>query len=864
MKSFIKKAFSLVLVAAIMLGLLSISASAYYACNHTEITSRNDSNINTIFSLIDSQAFSSDSSRNSAKDKISYLLYDTKFNPFDRNKFPYLNSNGYTDYVNDGNYKYEVNGAGCFAYCKWASKVVYNGGHGDRLYPTNASGSAVKSVSGLTADIIKNFMMTQCQAGEHIRIDNTHSITFLACNNSGYYYLEYYKDSAPYIRLCYSTYNQFLSALKSAGKCIWVYNANKYVNQGGSTPVVPSTPAVSLSVPTDPTYTAKQFVTETNACLVTQITKPAGSNVTHCGLILMNADGSLIKQHTEDITGVVGKNTTTFHSWYDINKEVGVTLTKGTTYKYRFFAIVDGVTYEGGTYTLVTSGPASYTATLYSGLDYSDSSTITVTQGQAYGYLPGPTLPEGYNFNGWYTAKEGGEQVIETTVFNGSGNISLYARYSIKPIEVTIAPATDASYAAKEYIDETAACLVAAITKTAGSELSEVGMYLMDANDNIIKRGVMDAKGQISNEATLFHVWCDTKDNLGLELQPATTYKYRFFAVVDGKSFDGPVYTFTTNAPATFTAKFYSDLDYSHSSQLTITKGQTFGVLPSPVLPDGYSFLGWFTAKEGGEQVFENTVYNGTENLSLYARYEKIEKPVEVSIAQATDEEYASKHYISENAACLVAEIKKSEGALVSEAGMVLMDKSGAIIKKASMDTRNEISPETTLFHLWCDTNEHLGLELESGNTYKYYFYVIVDGVSYEGDTFSFTTLSPVAFQAKFFSALDYSKTASINVTKGAAYGKLPAAENVEGYEFIGWYTAKTGGELITENSIFNGNENISIYARYKKLLDLDPTPDPDPAPDLTPITNPFVDVKSTDYFYDSVLWAVDNGVTSG
>ena len=97
---------------------------------------------------------------------------------------------------------------------------------------------------------------------------------------------------------------------------------------------------------------------------------------------------------------------------------------------------------------------------LYSGLDYSDSSTITVTQGQAYGYLPGPTLPEGYNFNGWYTAKEGGQQVTETTVFNGSGNISLYARYSKKPVEVSFAPASDESYAAKEYIGETSACLV--------------------------------------------------------------------------------------------------------------------------------------------------------------------------------------------------------------------------------------------------------------------------------------------------------------------------------------------------------------------------------------------------------------------
>ncbi|MBR5489726.1 MAG: S-layer homology domain-containing protein, partial [Oscillospiraceae bacterium] len=34
--------------------------------------------------------------------------------------------------------------------------------------------------------------------------------------------------------------------------------------------------------------------------------------------------------------------------------------------------------------------------------------------------------------------------------------------------------------------------------------------------------------------------------------------------------------------------------------------------------------------------------------------------------------------------------------------------------------------------------------------------------------------------------------------------------------------------------------------------------------PEVEPVTNPFTDVKPTDYFYDPVLWAVDEGVTSG
>jgi len=770
MKSAVKRILSLVLVIAIIAGFCGISASAYYSCKHTEIKSRNDANLNTIFTLIDSQAFSSDSARNSAKERVSHLLYDSKFNPFDRNTFPYLNKNGYVDYVNDGVYNYEVKGAGCFAYCKWASKVVYNGGHGDRLYPTNSSGAAVKTVSGLTADIIKNFMMSQCQAGEHIRIDNTHSITFLGCNDGGYYYLEYYKDSAPYIRLCYSTYSQFLSALQTAGTCIWVYNANKYVNQASN---VPSVPNVTLSAPTDPSYTSKQFVSNTNACLVTQISKPAGSNVTQCGLILMNADGSLLKRYTEDITGVVGKNTTVFHSWYDINTEVGVTLSPGTTYKYRFFTVVDGTTFEGSTYSFTTGGPARFTATLYSGLDYSDSASITLTKGEAYGYLPSPSLPEGYNFIGWFTAKEGGELVLETSIFNGSSDISLYARYTKKPVEVKITEALDEGYASKQYVGETSACLVAAVSKTAGSEASEVGMYLMDSNGKLIKRGVMDARNQISKESTLFHVWCDTKENLGLELQPATTYKYRFFAVVDSQSFEGPEYSFTTKTLPVFTVTFYSGLDYSTVSEIQISKGQAFGALPSPFIPENYNFLGWFTEKEGGEQVFENTVLSVSGNLSLYARYEEIEKPV------------------------------------------------------------------STVFSISYSPNGGTGRMMT--RSFNYGDAVKVDNNAFTNKGYDFDCWVLYREEdGKYYTDNGWQSYEDM-LTSGYL---LATFEENSTWELDGLWTA--------------GCENARVFsfvAIWKEAGS---------EPEVEPVTNPFTDVKPTDYFYDPVLWAVDEGVTSG
>lgn len=184
---------------------------------------------------------------------------------------------------------------------------------------------------------------------------------------------------------------------------------------------------VTLTAPTQSTYTAKEFVTETNACVVTQITKPAGSSVTQCGLVLMDANGNVLKNHTENISNV-GKSTTLFHSWYDINAELGYTLSPGTTYKYKFFTVVNGVRYEGETRSFVTRGDAYSNIYFDANGGSCSTSSKKIKAGELFGTLPTP-VRDGYEFVGWYTKKSGGMEITEKTYHSSNADLTVYAMW---------------------------------------------------------------------------------------------------------------------------------------------------------------------------------------------------------------------------------------------------------------------------------------------------------------------------------------------------------------------------------------------------------------------------------------------------
>ena len=60
----------------------------------------------------------------------------------------------------------------------------------------------------------------------------------------------------------------------------------------------------------------------------------------------------------------------------------------------------------------------------------------TVTYGDSYGSLPTPTRP-GYTFDGWFTAKTGGEKITSTSKVTTFGVHTLYARWTPRQYTVT-------------------------------------------------------------------------------------------------------------------------------------------------------------------------------------------------------------------------------------------------------------------------------------------------------------------------------------------------------------------------------------------------------------------------------------------
>ena len=223
------------------------------------------------------------------------------------------------------------------------------------------------------------------------------------------------------------------------------------IDNGQPSTYVPPKKA-TFSPATEADYVAKQAISETNATVVNQVNKQYGVKVTQMGIYLYDANGNLIKRHIENISNVPATQTK-YHSWYDIQKELGITLTPGTTYKYRIFGIFDGeevvadalssFTTLGPTPTPVptptptpvptlTPTPVSDKITVYFDANggHSIITSVQLIPGSNIVQLPVPDR-KGYEFDGWYTDENhGSKHVTSTTKINVGYDITLYAKWT--------------------------------------------------------------------------------------------------------------------------------------------------------------------------------------------------------------------------------------------------------------------------------------------------------------------------------------------------------------------------------------------------------------------------------------------------
>ena len=296
-----------------------------------------------------------------------------------------------------------------------------------------------------------------------------------------------------------------------------------------------------------------------------------------------------------DKTKVKAGDKITFNASSDYGLDYFIGIDKGSTR-------VTTSEMEDREYSFTTNEAGEYSAyvTASNYIGYLDSSKITFTvytnetltfdanggttptakksilYNTAYGSLPKPTRT-GYTFAGWYTAKEGGTQIKENSIVSVTTAQTLYAHWTANKYTVTFKPTggnCDTTSKSVTY-NSTYGDLP---TSTRTGHVFK-GWFTAESGGTQVTK---DTKVTITANQTLYAQWTLNSYTVTLDANGGTV------------------------------------LDDS----VTVTYSKGYGTLPKPTR-DGYTFLGWFTAADGGTEVTASTTVTTNKNHTLYAHWEK-------------------------------------------------------------------------------------------------------------------------------------------------------------------------------------------------------------------------------------------------
>ena len=227
-----------------------------------------------------------------------------------------------------------------------------------------------------------------------------------------------------------------------------------------------------------------------------------------------------------------------------------------------------------GIKNIVAQWAKEYTVSFNANGGTETSETRTVTYGNPYGELPTLTR-EGYTFEGWFTAQNGGTQVTAVTTVTTAADHMLYAHWTANEYTVTFNANGGTVTPAEQ-------------TVTYGSTYGELPT--------------------LTREGYTFAGWFTKKDG-GTQVTKETVVK----TVADHTLYAH----WTANE---YTVTFDANGGTVGTTTKTVTYGSSYGELPTPTR-EGYTFAGWFTKKDGGTQVTKETVVKTVADHTLYAHW---------------------------------------------------------------------------------------------------------------------------------------------------------------------------------------------------------------------------------------------------
>jgi uncharacterized repeat protein (TIGR02543 family) len=466
--------------------------------------------------------------------------------------------------------------------------------------------------------------------------------------------------------------------------------------------------------------------------------------------------------------------------------------------------------------------------------------------------LPTPTK-SGYAFDGWFTATTGGTEVTTSTVFGA--NATVYAQWT--PIYTVTFNANGGSVSPTNRETATYGKLASLPTPTRANYAFD-GWFTEETGGTEVTTGtVFGANATIYAKWTpIYAVFFDANDGL---VSPTFNYTATHGKLASlptptrtGYAFDGWFTTLTGGEEVTTNTVFsqtgttiyakwtpiYTVTFNANGGTVSPASGATgaggkFVSLPTPTR-HGYAFDGWFNSATGGTQVTTNTVFNT--NATVYAQWTLI-------YAITFD---ANSGTVTPGIGMTGAGGKFASLPTPTKYGYVFdgwfTEKTGGekITESTVFSSSSTIYAHWTIITYTVTLNANGGeVTSESGTTGEGWMLNLLPTPTRIGYTFTgwYTATTggtqvtantvynaDITIYARW-SIITYTVTFNANggtvsptsrVTgEGWALASLPTPTR-ENYAFNGWFTAATGGTVITTSTAFGAN--ATIYAQWTPI----------------------------------------------
>ena len=278
----------------------------------------------------------------------------------------------------------------------------------------------------------------------------------------------------------------------------------------------------------------------------------------------------------------------------------------------------------------------------------------------------------------------------------------------------------------------------------------------------------------------------------------------------------------------------------------SVTYGSAYGSLAT-VARTGYTFNGWFTAPSGGTQVLDSTTVSTAGNQTLYAQWTASNYTVTFNSNGGDAPSPGSKVVSFGSAYGALATVTRtgydfngwftatSGGTEVMEGSLVTTSSSHILYAQWTVKTymvsydANNASSGTVPLDQTKTHDVNLILQSNSGSLIRtgYTFNGWNTATDGSGTTYNegalYTGNVDLALFAKW-TANTYTVTFDANggtptppnatVTFGSVYGTLATPTRL-GYTFNGWFTAASGGTLVTSGGMVTSTSNHTLYAQW-------------------------------------------------